>query len=213
MVIPGGITCDNQFTTIKVNPNHLGLDISIYLDALTSGKGTKVKGVTSEIVGTIKGYILPPDLGVDDITLFVKYSDGASDGESIEFFDGETIQLQENITYGNTTLVSGDTVFSLVNSNSTAVGYAVGVAEGVYFIRGTFVDVPNAQIVLDPYDNQPSFRVGFDIVEEIINSDEDPSLNDNAKGFTNYAAPGADRLKISVFLQKNNLLIMTILLL
>ena len=44
MVIPGGITCDNQFTTIKVNPNHLGLDISIYLDALTSGKGTKVKG-------------------------------------------------------------------------------------------------------------------------------------------------------------------------
>ena len=205
MVIPGGITCDNQFTTIKVNPNHLGLDISIYLDALTSGKGTKVKGVTSEIVGTIKGYILPPDLGVDDITLFVKYSDGASDGESIEFFDGETIQLQENITYGNTTLVSGDTVFSLVNSNSTAVGYAVGVAEGVYFIRGTFVDVPNAQIVLDPYDNEPSFRVGFDIVEEIINSDEDPSLNDNAKGFTNYAAPGADRLKISVKLAKKQL--------
>ena len=48
-------------------------------------------------------------------------------------------------------------------------------------------------------------RVGFDIVEEIINSDEDPSLNDNAKGFTNYAAPGADRLKISVKLAKKQL--------
>ena len=50
--------------------------------------------------------------------------------------------------------------------------------------------------VLDPYDNAPSFRVGFDIVEEIINANEDPDLNDNAKGFTNYAAPGADRLKL-----------------
>ena len=205
MVIPGGITCDNQFTTIKVNPSHLGIDITVYLDALTSGKGTKVKGTSSEVVGTIKGYLLPPDLGVEEITLFVKYFDGANDGESAEFLDGEVIQLEENITYGNTTLVSGDTVFSLVNNNSTAVGYAVGVAEGVYFIRGTFINVPNSQIVLDPYNNEPSFRVGFDIVEEIINSDEDSSLNDNAKGFTNYAAPGADRLKISVNLAKKQL--------
>ena len=78
MVIPGGITCDNAFTTIKVNPDHLGIDISVYLDAIVDGKGTKVKGVTSEVVGTIKGYLLPPDLGVEEITLFVKYLDGAN---------------------------------------------------------------------------------------------------------------------------------------
>ena len=58
---------------------------------------------------------------------------------------------------------------------------------------------------MDPYNNEPSFRVGFDVVEEIINSDEDESLNDNAKGFTNYSAPGADRLKISVKLAKKQL--------
>ena len=205
MVIPGGITCDNAFTTIKVNPDHLGIDISVYLDAIVDGKGTKVKGVTSEVVGTIKGYLLPPDLGVEEITLFVKYLDGAADGESVEFLNGETIQLLENVSYGNTTLVEGDTVFSLVTTNAVSTGYAVGVAEGVYFIRGTFVDVQNSQIVLDPYDNAPSFRVGFDIVEEIINADEDPDLNDNAKGFTNYAAPGADRLKISLKLAKKQL--------
>ena len=38
------------------------------------------------------------------------------------------------------------------------------------------------------------------VVEEIINADEDPSLNDNAQGFSNYSAPGADRLKISAVL-------------
>ena len=205
MVIPGGITCDDAFTTVKVKADHLGIDITVYLDSLVAGDGVKLKGETSEAVGNITGYIMPPDEGVEDITLFVKYSDGAKDGESVGFQDGEVLIIQENVTYGNTTLSSGDSVLSLVTTNSTATGYAVGVTQGVYFIRGCFVDTPDTRIVLDPYNNEPSFRVGFDIVEEVINSDQDPNLNDNAKGFTNYAAPGADRLKISVKLSKKQL--------
>ena len=208
MVIPGGITCDNAFTTVKVNGDHLGIDITVYLDAVinaNNGKGSKVKGENSEIVGTIKGYLLPPEEGVEEITLFVKYQDGGVDGTSVEFDDGETLILQENITYGNTSIVSGDTVFTVNSVNATNTGYSIGVAEGVYFIRGTFVDVPNEQIVLDPFDNEPSFRVGYDIIEEIVNADQNPKLNDNAKGFTNYAAPGADRLKIQLKLTKKQL--------
>lgn len=208
MVIPGGVTCDNAFTTVKVNPDYLGIDITVYLDAIknaNNGRGTKVRGQSSGVVGTIKGYILPPDEGVEDITLFVKYRDGADDGEGVEFVDGETLILQENVTYGNTTLNSGDGAFTLVAVNSTSTGYAVGVSNGVYFIRGVFVDVPNTQIVLDPYDNNPSYRVGFDILEEIVSPEDNSKLNDNAKGFTNYAAPGADRLKISVRLAKKQL--------
>jgi len=208
MVIPGGITCDNQFTTVKVNPNHLGIDISVYLNALSSGpngNGTRVTGQDSKVSGTISGYLMPPEQGVEDITIFVKYRDSAEDGETVEFQDGEVLILSENLTYGNTTLVEGDTVLTLVGTESTQTGYAVGVADGVYFIRGVFVDVSKQKIVLDPYNNEPSYRVGFDIVEEIVNSNEDESLNDNAKGFTNYAAPGADRLKISVKLAKKQL--------
>jgi hypothetical protein len=209
MVIPGGITCDNAFTTIKVNPDHLGIDVTVYLDALTTAnnsRGVRVRGQSSGIVGSLKGYLLPPEEGVEDITLFVKYLDGGSDGETLQFSNGEILILEENVTYGNTTLNSGDSVITLVSSNSTSTGYAVGVSKGVYFIRGVFVDVPNTQIVLDPYNNEPSYRVGFDILEEIISSDDDSDLNDNAKGFTNYAAPGADRLKISVKLAKKQLL-------
>lgn len=209
MVIPGGVTCDNAFTTIKVNPDHLGIDITVYLDALTSynnGRGTKVKGSISGVVGTLKGYLLPPEEGVEEITLFVKYIDGGTDGESVQFTDGEVLILEENITYGNTTLNTGDSVITLVSTDATYTGYAVGVSKGVYFIRGVFVDVPNTQIVLDPYDNNPSYRVGFDVLEEIVTANDDPELNDNARGFTNYAAPGADRLKISVKLAKKQLL-------
>ena len=208
MVIPGGITCDNAFTTVKVNPDHLGIDVTVYLDSIVkanNGKGAKVKGQNSEIIGSIKGYLLPPEEGVEEITLFVKYHDGGVDGSSVEFEDGEVLILQENIVYGNTSIVSGDTVFTLNSVNATATGYSVGVAEGVYFIRGTFVDVANSQIVLDPYNNEPSFRVGFDIIEDIVNSDQDQELNDNAKGFTNYAAPGADRLRIQLKLTKKQL--------
>ena len=208
MVIPGGITCDNQFTTVKVNPTHLGIDITVYLDALVNandGRGTRVVGEDTNVVGTIKGYLLPPEEGVEDITLFVKYRDGADDGTSVEFANGEVLIINENITYGNTTLNAGDTILTLVSIDATAMGYAVGVAPGVYFIRGYFVDVPQSQIVLDPYDNEPSYRVGFNIIESTINSDQDESLNDNAKGFTNYAAPGADRLQISVKLTKKSL--------
>ena len=208
MVIPGGITCDNAFTTVKVNPDHLGIDVTVYLDAIVeanNGKGAKVKGQNSEIIGSIKGYLLPPEEGVEEITLFVKYHDGGVDGSSVEFEDGEVLILQENIVYGNTSIVSGDTVFTLNSVNATATGYSVGVAEGVYFIRGTFVDVASSQIILDPYNNEPSFRVGFDIVEDIVNADQDQELNDNAKGFTNYAAPGADRLRIQLKLSKKQL--------
>ena len=67
------------------------------------------------------------------------------------------------------------------------------------------MDVPASLIILEPYSTTPSYRVGFDVSEEVINSNDDPSLYDNAKGFTNFAAPGADRFKISVKLAKKAL--------
>ena len=76
--------------------------------------------------------------------------------------------------------------------------------EGVYFIRGTFVDVSTSLIILDPYNNNPSYRVGFDIIEEVVNANDDSSLFDNAKGFTNFAAPVLIDLKYQLnWLLKN----------
>ena len=209
MVIPGGVTYDSTYFSVKVNPDHLGIDVTIYLDALVNnnnGKGTKVRGQNSQIVGTIKNYILPPDEGVDDITLFVKYNESGINSISEMFPSEEILTLEENITYGNTTLNAGETILTVLTEDPSNIGSAVGVDNGVYFIRGTFVDVNKDIIVLDPYSNKPSYRVGLEISETVINANDDSSLNDNAKGFTNYAAPGADRFKISVKLAKKALL-------
>ena len=48
----------------------------------------------------------------------------------------------------------------------------------------------------------PSSRVGFDILRETISSSEDVTLLDNAYGSYNYAAPGADRYRISLTLKQ-----------
>ena len=208
MVIPGNIELDRSYFSAKINPTHLGIDVSIYLSNLianNNGKGTRVRGQLSGTVATIKNFILPPAEGVDDITIFIKYQQSGNDGESAAFPDGEILILEEPLTYGNTTLTLGETVLTLVSSNATATGCAFGVNEGVYFMRGSFVDVPTSLIILEPYNNSPSYRVGFDISEEIINANDDESLYDNAKGFTNFAAPGADRFKISVKLAKKSL--------
>ena len=208
MVIPGSVTYDSTYFSAKVNADHLGIDITVYLDALINnneGRGTKVRGQNSQIVGTIKNYVLPPDEGVEDITIFLKYTQSGTSAESVAFPNSELLTLEENVTYGNTTLNAGESILTLVAENATSIGSAFGVDHGVYFIRGTFVDVVRSSIVLEPYSNKPSYRVGFEVLEEVINSNDDPSLNDNAKGFTNYAAPGADRFKISVRLSKKAL--------
>ena len=205
MVIPGGIELDRSYFSAKINDTHLGIDVSVYLSELIAsngGRGLRVRGQTSGIVATIKNFILPPAEGVENITIFIKYQQSGTNGESGAFPDGEILVLEEPLTYGNTTLTIGETILTLVSEDATATGCAFGVNEGVYFMRGSFVDVQSSLIILEPYSTLPSYRVGFNISEEIINSNDDPSLYDNAKGFTNFAAPGADRFKISVKLAK-----------
>jgi len=205
MVIPGSVTYDSTYFSCKVNGDHLGIDVSIYLDALVAGEGTRVRGQNSQIVGKIVNYILPPEENVDDITIFVKYTESDTAGESTHFPNGEILVLDQNVTYGNTTLVSGDTILTLNSENATETGSAVGVDSGIYFLRGAFVDTPKSVVILEPYSNKPSYRVGWEVLEELVNSNDDTTLNDNAKGFTNFAAPGADRFKISVKLSKKSL--------
>ena len=208
MVIPGGIEYDPSYFAAKINPTHLGIDVSVYLSELIAnndGKGTRVRGQNSGIVANIKNFILPPTEGVEEITIFIKYVESGDDGVSAAFPDGEILVLEETLTYGNTTLNINETVLTLISESATATGSAFGVNKGVYFIRGTFVDVPTSLIILEPYSTSPSYRVGFEILEEIVNANEDSSLYDNAKGFTNFAAPGADRFKLSVQLAKKSL--------
>ena len=81
-------------------------------------------------------------------------------------------------------------------------GYGVTVDEGTIYQKGFFSRVSPQLVVVNKYSNTEfSKSVGFYTEEDIIDSNEDPTLLDNATGTFNYAAPGADRLKLTPELQ------------
>lgn len=199
MVIPGNIAYDGEFYSVKLNPTNFGIDISLYIDKFI---GKKITGQVSGTTAIIQYAALPDNINVEDLTIYVKYLDSDNNFAFNQFEDGESLIAEENITYGNTTINSDTPFASLISLNATSIGSAASIGDGVYFIRGYFVNVLKQTIILDNYTNTPSYRVGLKVDELLINSKDDASLFDNAKGFTNYAAPGADRLKINLTLTK-----------
>ena len=105
---------------------------------------------------------------------------------------------------GNSTIAAGAPLAITLGSGAAATGSSFQIQDGVYFIRGNFVNVSRETLILDQYTNKPNYRVGLFVNEEVINADLDETLNDNSQGFNNYSAPGADRLKISVSLFKKH---------
>ena len=201
VVIPGNISYDPQFYAVKLNATNSGVDIALYIDNFVGKKVTgQVSGTTAKIqkVEYAGG-------NLEHLTIYVKYLDSDSNFQFKQFEDGESLSASENITYGNTTINAGTEFASLISSNATAIGSAASIGKGVYFIRGYFVNVSQQTLILDNYTNTPSYRVGLKVDELIIGPKDDASLYDNAKGFTNYAAPGANRFKISLTLTKKSL--------
>ena len=202
VVIPGGVGYDTQYNAVKLNNTNFNVDISIYIDNFI---GKKIVGSQSGIEAVVKFIALPDGNDVENVTLYVSYLSADNNSQYSAFVDGETLSATENVIYGNTTINANTPFASLVSENATAVGSAAFISQGVYYIRGFFVNVSDQTIILDHYSNTPKYRIGLQIKELIVNAKEDESLYDNAKGFTNFAAPGADRLNIQLVLIKKPL--------
>ena len=202
VVVPGNVTYNPQYYAVKINPTHVGLSVGLYLKQLV---GKRIKGQTSELNAVVQNVITDSESEDNTYTLYVRYTSSNSSFEEGQFTDGETLILQENLTYGNTTISSGDTFASLISQDATSTASSVSISKGIYFIRGHFVNVSDDTLILDQYTNTPSYRVGLFVSESLVDAKEDNSLYDNARGFSNYAAPGADRLKISASLTKKRI--------
>ena len=172
----------------------------------------KTNGLEAEIIVGLNGFeTASPNLK----TFFINYlkSDtvGDTNTEVKEFGRGEKLEIRDwndtpiNIAGVNTTV----TAFGSNSDNDDHVGKAFGVScdEGVIYQKGHFVFVEKQFIIVTRYSNVPGqsatdstvinpVSVGFSIAENIVDSNQDSSLLDNASGFNNYNAPGADRLQL-----------------
>ncbi len=203
VVIPGQLRYENPIYAIEIEDSFNGAPISLYFDQFLGKKlRGSVSGVTAEVVYLLKN--TSSERG--NYTLYLKYlQSGGEDFTNRIFQSGETLTLETPLTYGNFTIQVGQGVCNTIATNATSEGSGVSVAEGVYFVRGIFARVSAQTILLDQYSIIPSYKVGFNIIEEVVTSDEDETLFDNAQGFSNYAAPGADRFRITLELSKKSL--------
>jgi hypothetical protein len=104
--------------------------------------------------------------------------------------------------FGNTATIKTDFVGSnafanIATSDHTGKATTVSINDGIFFINGYFVKVPQQTIVVDKYSTQANAKVGLEYSEEIITDSSDTSLLDPAQEASNYQAPGAARLQIN----------------
>ncbi len=199
MVVPGGITLNNDVPCVLIQNTYLNLDVELYRAALD---GLVIKGSTSGVRARILFSISATTSTKNQITFYLNYLQKADDNVTTTFTDGETFTSESDITYASTTIAAGTPIAQLLNSASNSRGSTANIGAGIYYVRGYFVPVTEQILILDQYGTTPSYKVGLKVEERIITADEDASLYDNAIGSTNFSAPGADRFKVNLTLVK-----------
>lgn len=203
VVIPGQMRYDNPIYAVELNDSYNGVPISLYFDNLL---GKKLRGATTGVTAEVFYVLKASESERGTYTIYVRYLEsGGTDFTTKIFASGETLLLETALTFGNSTIPVGQGVCDTISTNATSEGSSIFVANGVYFVRGFFANVSEQRILLDQYGTRPSYKVGFNIIESIVTAGEDGSLFDNAQGYSNFAAPGADRFKLELELTKREL--------
>jgi hypothetical protein len=92
-----------------------------------------------------------------------------------------------------------------VSANSSYVGSVASINEGIFYVDGFFVYVPQQTIVLDSQSTTPTYKIGLEIDDNIIDESTDSNLLDPAQESFNYQAPGATRYQFNLNLTKRAL--------
>jgi len=133
--------------------------------------------------------------------IYIQYINTGNNGATA-FGNNETLWFFSTPTNTPTAATANAIVNTYATPNSTAVStgnaHGISVSNGVVFINGTFVNVLQPTYgVVNAYGTYAGNNlVGFQVTENIINENQDPSLLDNALGYTNENAPGAYRLQL-----------------
>ena len=176
MVIPGNIHFNISYRYVK---------LTSFTGTLANFKNTTVTGGTSGIKAKVVN--TTANDGTNPDTIYVIYKDSGNDNIKAAFDDGET--LTSDASTGETAVVS-----------EVGYGSICYVDAGVFYVNGFFVETEAQELILEKYNTNPSYRVGFTVTETFVTSTDDTSLLDNAQGSSNENATGAHRLKITLTL-------------
>jgi hypothetical protein len=187
----GKISLDDRafYLILDSQYNSEDVDVSQFLDKTIIGYNT---------TKTIRAKVIAVDDTTTNPILILKYLSADTFSESDEL------------------KISGQNIFAQARSTS-AVGrsYVASIQEGVYYFKGQFVKIVPQFLVLELFykigynastvNRLPSYKVGIQFTETIVDEIDDTSLLDPAQGAFNYQAPGATRFVIETTLSKRTL--------
>jgi hypothetical protein len=183
-VIGGQLTIDNNVTYIKLLPTYNNEDIE--LEDFLNKQIINVTGAVKKRGRVIA--IFEPTTPGSSPTLMVKMFRGS-------FQDGETLR-----TVGTTTNFA-----TTIANEAVGTGSTISIEEGIFYVSGFFVKVLPQTITLDPYGTTPTYKVGLQIEDDIVDETQDSTLLDPAQGSFNYQAPGAHRYQFTLRLSTRTL--------
>lgn len=218
-VTGGELALDIEYDYIKLESaftdgtgTYTAADFISTIASTPAAKLTNANGVEAEVLQVIseagvdlsssstKTGILASGNVSDPLTIYVKYIKGSGTTNSNVFAAGETLTASTNATHklmiGGGANIDNSGTASSISGLSVGQGSKVTINEGVYFLVGNFVYVSGDQIILEKYGNTPSNIVGLNVTESVVTSVDDTNLVDNATGYPNFSAPGAERYKI-----------------
>lgn len=184
-VIDGNASVDNNCAWVVVagdvgSPSLIGS--TLYVDFV----GSAYNGVSARVLGyTLDG---------SDTRFFVKYVSNDSATKLLSTFPASTELKQRPGPTG-----SGPILGTTLTADHIGVGTRISVESGVFFVSGCFV-YTDAQSIFLPESDLSGYGV-FAVSQSNVTYIEDSTLLDNSTGSSNYAAPGADRLAITLALQ------------
>jgi hypothetical protein len=197
----GNFVESNSLAYVKIRDlqsNGQPVIMSNYVNLYAQGQLTGVKAVVELTATGLESQA--PDLN----TLFVKYLGASTKVGQINkrvFQAGEIIDLYSDVDFNTLTAYSVTVATEEIDADPVGYCYSTKCSDGVVFQKGHFVRFDAQTTVVSKYGTEPDgLVVGFRTAESVINSGNDTSLLDNANGYNNFNAPGADRLKLTPIL-------------
>lgn len=183
-VLDGEMSFDTGISYVKIDTSMR--DPSQLIGRTLTGTSSKVKGTVAHIENASSD---------DPTTMYVRFVAGDSNtGKTAQWAPGESF---EELAVSSIQILDQD--------DAIGIASVAQIERGIYYIHGYFALVDAQTLVLDKYDNVPSYRIGLQVFETIVTPEEDKTLLDNAIGSYNYAAPGAHRFKMELKLAKVDL--------
>lgn len=179
----------------KVSGGSISINKTQFVRLITSVPTNSVRlksstGVEASIVKIEESFGNDPEIVYVVYTKAVKTKTTFNSGEVIYAYDKDGNQLlKTNVAIKETS----------ADFETTGAGVLITVREGVFYVNEMFINVDEFTFTAMKYSTDQSIVFGLIPEESITTYLDDPTLLDNALGYPNFKAPGADRISVNFY--------------